>query len=192
MQKVVCAILISVTFLGCVSIPKEDLYRPNLNMGLKCVHVEFKRLREGPVTRRVEEFSINKFEEVKFRRSLKVLGLETECESPLGVFEFTYVLRGGIKLPSVELAASLLTFLSMGLFPSKSDVIVEVSYIRKDSSNRKSINYLVAIEQWRSIFLITKEISQNKESRELYGIDNYFDSIVMAKTADLILKEIAN
>lgn len=185
-------ILIALFLVGCASFPTDRIFQPKSEIDYKCVHVSLKRFREGRVTSKIEDFPVTKLEELKYRKSLRAFGLETDCENPIGVFEFTYTLHGGIRLPSVDLIGALLSFFSMGIIPSKSDLVVEISYTRNGSSNVRSATYLLGVTQWRSIFLIPKEVEQERVARNIYGVDNYLDAIVMAKTAELVFKEIDN
>jgi len=72
-------------------------------------------------------------------------------------------------------------------------MVVEMTYqhqLKGEVTNKENTNYLVPVTQWISIFTIPKEISQKKEARDVYNISNYWDAIIVAKTAEIIFNEL--
>ncbi|MDG0816460.1 hypothetical protein [Bdellovibrio svalbardensis] len=190
MQKIV-AIVMMIVVGGCVSIPKESVLKPTSNPTKYCVAVDFDRLREGPVSREIEPLPMDPTLVAMYRKGLRKFGIETECSNPSDSFRFTYIVKGGAKIPSFEMVMYMVSIVTLGIVPAKADMIVDMTYHHERAGrNVGSVNYLVPVTQWMSIFTIPKEISQNKEAREVYDISNYWDSIIVAKTASAILGEL--
>ncbi|WP_413578576.1 hypothetical protein ACLVWU_08565 [Bdellovibrio sp. HCB290] len=186
MQKLLVSVLLFMV-AGCVTLPRNEVIKPPPVVNTVCVEVKLNRFREGPISREIEKFPLEKGVEASYRQSLKKFGIETECGNPVTRFEFDYTIRGGMKIPSFDLLLTSVTVLTAGIIPSYSEMIVDLSYTR---DNAKSVNYLVQADQWISLFLIPKESKQQRESRNVYGVSNYWDAMIVGKTAEIILKEL--
>ncbi|HWU43506.1 MAG TPA: hypothetical protein VN132_08710, partial [Bdellovibrio sp.] len=177
---------------GCISIPRDQMAVPK-EIAPLCVAVEFDRFREGPVSREIEAFPMEPAVVANYRASLRKFGIETECSNPIDKFSFRYVVKGGMKIPSFDLLLYTASIFTLGIIPYKSDMVVEMTYqhqLKGEVTNKENTNYLVPVTQWISIFTIPKEISQKKEARDVYNISNYWDAIIVAKTAEIIFNEL--
>lgn len=190
MQALICLAIFLMA--GCVTFPRDPVIKPAENPTQYCVRVNFERFREGPITREIEAYPLDSKAIAMYRIGLRKFGVETECANPVGSFSIRYTLTNGMKIPSFDLLWYIGSVFTAGIVPYWGEVNVNTTYsISHEGEIKSSAEYEQPIKQWFAIFYWGEEISQREEARKVYDMPNYWDTIIVAKTAEIILKEIA-
>lgn len=189
MQKIKRTIIfIFLGLSGCATFPDQPVHKPEQQFEKPiCIKVDFTQKREGPVSRVVEPFDLSPKFVALYRASLRKYGIESECEGSKDKYHFTWILRGGVKIPSFEMFNLILSGMTFGIIPMKSDVVIDLSY-NHEREGGEVISHLIPITQWISTFLIPKSISQSKQARDDFALDSYWSSIIVSNIAKIIIE----